>query len=279
MDAYSHARRDLGQYFTPRWAAEAIVERHFADLAPGCTVVEPSCGDGVFLHALPAHVNAIGVEIDPRWAAKAQRDTGRTVLQGDFLQVSLPIDVEAIVGNPPFNAAIVSRFLERAHTLLGENGRCGLILPAYVMQTSSKVMAMAERWSVAVELMPRNLFPGLSLPLVFSLFTKERERRLFGLFLYPETAGVAEASKGARAVLERSARGGSVWRQAVHDAFDLVADDVAPLDALYRALEGRRPTPNPHFRAKVRQTLQLYSEFEPVERGVWRRSSGEVVEA
>lgn len=275
----SDARRALGQYFTPRWAAEAIVERHFSDLEPGSTVVEPSCGDGVFLHALPDHVNAVGVEIDPHWAAKARRETGRTVLLGDFLQVPLPAEVSAVVGNPPFNAATVSRFLDRAHSLLGENGRCGLILPAYVMQTSSKVMAMAEKWSVAVELMPRNLFPGLSLPLVFSLFTKERERRLFGFFLYPEASGVAEASKEAREVLERSARSGSVWRQAVHDAFDLVAEDVAPLDALYQALEGRRPTANPHFRAKVRQTLQLYAEFEPVDRGVWRRNGMEATAA
>ncbi|MDG7141720.1 hypothetical protein OVO50_10975, partial [Streptococcus pneumoniae] len=90
----------------------------------------------------------------------------------------------------------------------------------------------------------------------------EQRRRLFGFFLYREAAEVASAHKDVRRVLERSTKAGSVWRQAVHQAFDHIAHEVAPLHALYRALEGRRPTPNPHFQAKVRQTLQLYPEFE-----------------
>ncbi|TXI25563.1 MAG: SAM-dependent methyltransferase [Roseateles sp.] len=264
-------RKSLGQYFTPRWVAEAIVERHFSDLAPGSTVIEPSCGDGVFLHALPSNVNAVGVEIDPRWAEKARRDTGRTVLLGDFLSVPLPSNVAAVVGNPPFHAETVARFLGRSHELLEEGGKCGLILPAYVFQTSSKVLAMTEQWSIEQELMPRNIFPRLSVPIVFSVFTKEAHRRLFGFFLYREAAEISELSKPARQVLARSDKAGSVWRQAVHSAFDHVAVDVAPLEALYRALEGRRPTNTQHYQAKIRQTLQVYSEFVSVDRGVWRR--------
>lgn len=273
------SRKTLGQYFTPRWVAEAVVERHFAGLAKGATVLEPSCGDGAFLHALPAHVNAIGVEIDPRWAEQARRATGRTVLLGDFLTVPLPAQVDAVVGNPPFHADTVARFLDRAHPLLGEGGKCGLILPAYVLQTSSKVVAMAKKWSISQELLPRNIFPGLSIPIVLSLFTKEVQRRLFGFFLYREAAEVAALSKPARQVLERSGEGGSVWRKAVHAAFDRVSEEVAPLEALYRALEGSRPTDNPHYRAKVRQTLQAYPEFESVDRGVWRRCRPEAAAA
>ena len=130
---------------------------------------------------------------------------------------------------------------------------------------------MSEQWSIEQELMPRNIFPRLSVPIVFSMFTKEARRRLFGFFLYREAAEISALSKPARQVLERSGKGGSVWRQAVHAAFDLVAQDVAPLDALYRALEGRRPTENQHYQAKIRQTLQVYPEFESVDRGVWRR--------
>lgn len=272
LEPAKDTQKALGQYFTPRWVAEAIVQAHFSDLRQGATVIEPSCGDGAFLHALPDHVNAIGVEIDERWAADARRATGRTVLLGDFLKVPLPAEVEALVGNPPFNAATVALFLDRAHSLLVDGGRCGLILPAYMLQTSSKVLAMAERWSVAQQMMPRNIFPGLSMPLTFTMLTKERVRRLFGFFLYRETAEVAAASAGARQVLERSTRAGSVWRQAVHRAFDEIRAEEAPLDALYRALEGRRPTDNPNFRQKVRQTLQLYPEFAPVVRGVWSRT-------
>ncbi|MFK4706215.1 adenine-specific DNA-methyltransferase [Roseateles asaccharophilus] len=264
-------QKALGQYFTPRWVAEAIVDQHFSDLRPGATVVEPSCGDGVFLHALPSHVNAIGIEIDPRWAEKARRETGRQVLLGDFLQVPLPSQIDALVGNPPFQADVVAGFLDRAHPLLAEGGKFGMILPAYIFQTSSKVLSMHERWSISQSLLPRNLFPGLSMPLVFSMFTKEQHRRLFGFFLYHETAEIASLSKDSRKVLERSAQAGSVWRQAVHQAFDLIEIDEAPLDALYRALEGRRPLPNSNFEAKVRQTLQRYPEFSSTERGVWSR--------
>lgn len=115
----------LNQYFTPRWAAEAIVERHFADLRPGAAVVEPSCGDGRFLMALPDHIDAVGVEIDPVQAAIARERSGRTVITGDFLKVDLPNDIEAIVGNPPFVANTVAAFLDRSHALLRDGAAAG----------------------------------------------------------------------------------------------------------------------------------------------------------
>lgn len=182
-------------------------------------------------------------------------------------------------GDTPLNADTVARFLDRAHPLLGEGGKCGLILPAYVLQASSKVLSMSEKWSIEQGLMQRNIFPRLSVPIVFSVFTKEAHRRMFGFFLYREAAEMSELSEPARQVLERSDKAGSVWRQAVHAAFDHVSEDVAPLDALYRALGGRRPTDNAHYRAKVRQTLQPYSEFVSVDRGIWRRQPAEAVAA
>jgi len=276
-------QRALSQYFTPRWVAEAIVEQHFADLPDGATAIEPSCGDGRFLMALPAHVRAIGVEIDPAWAAVARQRSGREVLTGDFLHVPLPIDVHAIVGNPPFKADVVAAFLDRAHGLLREGGKCGLILPAYVLQTSVKVLSMSQRWSMSQVLMPRNIFPRLSVPILFATFTKERERKLFGFFLYQEAADVARLAPTARAILDDGDRSAtqergrtSVWRQAVNKAFDLIDAEVVPLSALYRAIEGQRPTENVHYRQKCRQVLQQYEEFEPVDRGVWRRRTASV---
>lgn len=276
----SASRKALGQYFTPRWVAEAIVERHFADLRPGAVVIEPSCGDGRFLMALPEHVRAIGVEIDPQWAEAARRNSGREVITGDFLQAPLPSGVDALVGNPPFKADVIGGFLDRAHTLLRDGGKCGLILPAYVMQTSTKVLQMNRRWSMHQELLPRNIFPRLSVPIIFATFTKDQHRRLFGFYLFEEAADVAKL--GMRQLLEggddaasTAARRGSVWRQAVHKAFDLIDADTAPLSALYQALEARelRPTENRFYKDKVRQVLQSYPEFAPVERGLWQRKT------
>lgn len=265
----------LSQYFTPPWAAEAIVEHHFQHLRAGDVVIEPSCGDGRFLKALPDHVRAIGVEIDPLWAQVARDNTHHEVITGDFLRVDLPENVDALIGNPPFKADVVAAFLDRAHGLLRDGGQCGLILPAYVLQTSSKVMAMARNWSIEQQLIPRNLFPGLSVPICFTMFRKEQHKRLFGFFLYEHTAEVASMATAVRRALDgvpaRPTTSGSVWRDAVHKAFDLINADTAPLDSLYKALEGKRPTSTQHHREKVRQVLQRYPEFRNTDRGLWAR--------
>lgn len=266
-------QRALGQYFTPRWAAEAIVQAYFSDLDPGSTVIEPSCGDGRFLISLPAHLNAIGVEIDPQRAAQARALSGRRVITGDFLAVDLPSEAAAIIGNPPFNAAVVASFLDRAHTLLRDGGRCGFILPAYIHQTHSKVLGYAKDWSIRTELMPRNLFPGLSLPITFTVFTKDRRGRLVGFFLYREAAEVADATPETRRVLEASPVRGSVWRQIVNAAFDAVGKTEARLSDLYGAVTRNRdrPSQNRFSEQQVRKVLQTYPEFQPVQRGVWAR--------
>jgi 16S rRNA A1518/A1519 N6-dimethyltransferase RsmA/KsgA/DIM1 with predicted DNA glycosylase/AP lyase activity len=120
----------LGQHFTPAWVAEALVERHFSRLGADDLVIEPSCGTGAFLCALPDDVPAIGVEIDP-WIAQVARDiTGREVILGDFQTVQINARPTAIIGNPPFNLQVIDGFLTRAFTMLPENGQVGLILPA-----------------------------------------------------------------------------------------------------------------------------------------------------
>jgi site-specific DNA-methyltransferase (adenine-specific) len=257
---------ELNQYFTPSWVCEAIVERHYRALDLADTVLEPSCGDGRFLQALPAEVHAIGVEIDPVMAERARQATGRTIITGDFCTVEIPGPVTHVVGNPPFDAATIHAFLGRAHGLLEHGGTCGLLLPAYVLQTSSKVMALNRHWSIEQELMPRNIFPRLKLPLVFAMFRKDRMRKLVGFFLYREAADVAAMPKEMREALRQPASG-SVWRQAVRAAFARVGSMRASLADLYAAVE--RPTQNAYWREKVRQTLQVYPEFRRANDGSW----------
>lgn len=262
-------RADLHQWFTPQWVAEAIIERHFAHLNLCDTVLEPSCGNGRFLAAIPEHVNAIGVEIDPLQAEAARASTGREVIVGDFLTARIDQPVTHVVGNPPFDARLIEGFLNRAHALLPNEGTCGLLLPAYVLQTSSKVMAMARKWSISQELMPRNIFPRLHLPLVFTMFRKERARTLVGFFLYAEAADVRAMPKQIRDEVEAS--GGSVWRRAVRLAFAMVGKARATLADLYAAIE--RPSENRYWREKVRQVLQSYPEFRRAGAGLWELRS------
>ncbi|WP_252374192.1 class I SAM-dependent methyltransferase [Hydrogenophaga sp. 2FB] len=253
---------DLHQWFTPAWAAEAIVEQEFGWLRPGHRVLEPSCGDGAFLVAFPQEVDAIGVEIDPNMAARAAKNSGREVVVGDFL--SLPAErigkVDAIVGNPPFSSEWVGAFVERAAGLLDEGGQVGLILPSYVFQTSSRIEVLSRDFSIHQQMLPRNLFPGIKLPLIFAKFIKEQHRRLFGFLLYREAQDIRELEKGCiKAVtLARDPRG--TWRQVVLSTLAALGGE-ADLKSIYEAMATRRPTENAFWKEKVRQALQRSSDF------------------
>src|SRR5271157_3605390 len=93
----------MAQWFTPEWAASLLVSRTFPDLSPKSLVIEPTCGYGAFMKAIPEGVPVIGVEIDPELAEKARANTGRQVIAGDFTKVPLPDGVTAVIGNPPFD--------------------------------------------------------------------------------------------------------------------------------------------------------------------------------
>jgi len=174
-------RMALGQFPTPGWAAEALYERHFSHLGRGDVVWEPTCGPGYFLAVVPPDVDAFGSELDPALARAAAVATGRLVLQGDFETVALPATPTVVIGNPPFQLDLIDRLLQRVHSVLPSGGQAAFLLPAYAFQTAARVAGYAEDWSIAQEMIPRNIYPGLKLPLVFATFTKDGRRRLFGV--------------------------------------------------------------------------------------------------
>lgn len=240
---------------TAEWATTILVERYFGDLTSDDLVLEPSCGRGAFIKAVPAHVPCVGVEIDPVLAAEAADNTGREILVGDFRTIDLPFEPTTIIGNPPFKLGLVDDLLERAARLLPTDGRCGLLLPAYTFQTADRVNRWADQWSLAAELMPRNLFYRSRLPLVFALFTKSRIRTMVGFALYRECAAVSNLEEHARLVLINGVRRQGVWRALVVDTLTRLGGRAA-LPELYAAIEPRRPTPNAFWREKVRQVVQ-----------------------
>ena len=77
----------LDQYPTPAWVANALMRSHFGDLGSSDVVCDPTCGPGRFLQAVPGHVQAFGVELDPALAEQARALTGRPVVQGDVRTV------------------------------------------------------------------------------------------------------------------------------------------------------------------------------------------------
>ncbi len=257
----------LDQHFTPTWAAELLLQRHFPDLDQSDAVWEPTCGDGRFLLAVPPEVPAVGSEIDPAQATAARANTGRTVITGDCLSVELPIRPTAVVGNPPFQAELVQALLDRCHFELGDGERVGLLLPVYLFQTAATVIRYHHRWSIRQELLPRNLFQGLTKPLLFALFTKEQHRTLHGFFLYTETdALLAGVHPRLRAYLIGNLSTAQCWRDAVRVALE-ACGGRATLSELYACFEsGGRPTTNRFWREKVRQIAgQHYHRIAPGE--------------
>lgn len=243
--------RELGQWMTPDWMAEELVGAYFGDLAMFDTVIEPSCGAGAFLRAMPANVRAIGVEIDPALAAQAIASTGREVIVGDFTSVALP-PATAIVGNPPFRVATIEAFLARAFDLLPDDGRVGFILPAYTFQTTRTTLRMAERWHIEQAAIPREFFPRISMPVCFARFTKGR-RGLVGFALYHEAGAVHRLQRRYKALLAQGET--SCWAAVTRAALEQLGGS-ATLAKLYQEIEGAQPTSNRFWRAKVRQQVQ-----------------------
>lgn len=271
-------RSALHQWFTPCWAAEELVSTFLPFLDNYDTVIEPSCGSGSFLKAIPESVGAVGVEVDPIVAAQARQNTGRPVIDGDFCDETLELPAPtAIIGNPPFNMRLVDRFLARAHGLLPEGGRCAFILPAWSLQTSSRLLKWNQAWSVSQTLLPRNLFPRSRLPLLFVIFDKDRRgcRKLIGFTMYHEAAEIMGLPGWAKSVLHhgepntaRPAR--STWRAVVDIALRKIGGR-GTLQEIYHVMRERtaRATDNKWWKDKVRQVLQEnFVRFGPATYGL-----------
>jgi adenine-specific DNA-methyltransferase len=114
-------RRRLGQYFTTDDVADLILKFCLRDAAD--KVLDPSCGDGVFLLRALQQKRSLnprlsqqellstiwGVELAELPASVAKNrlaDSNSNVLQKDFFDLrageEFPSDFDAIVGNPPY---------------------------------------------------------------------------------------------------------------------------------------------------------------------------------
>jgi len=255
----------LSQYLTAVWAAGQLFERHFGHLRPGDIIIEPSCGRGAFLQAIPREIRAIGVDICPDMVEMARNETGREIILGDFATVPIDVTPTAIIGNPPFQLETVDRFLDRAHTLLPEGGQVGFLLPTYAFQTANRVSGYAEKWSMFQEMVPRNIFDGLTKPLTFAVFTKDKRRKLIGFALYHEMSDVQRLPKQYRNDLEQG--GGPVWLNVTRRALAALGGEASLTD-IYAEIQGKRPTKTNFWRPQIRKVVRQYADhFRPVSRG------------
>ena len=246
---------ELDQFFTPAWAPPILLREFFPDLSSKDIVVEPSAGDGRFLMAIPEHVDAYGVEIDPELAPIAAKNSGREVIQGDFLKVDLPRNPTVMIGNPPYDAKIIDGFLDRGYEAMDYGGRVGFLLPVYLFQTASRVMRYFERWSLRQALLPRNMFQNMQKPIMFATFTKERNRSMVGFLLYNETDQVSRLPKRYRYLFMGNQSRASLWGELVEQVLTDLGGE-ADLPAIYAQIEGNRPTENAFWKEQVRKVLR-----------------------
>ena len=252
-------QKELSQWFTPLWAARAIVEMKLPDLPAGARVLEPSCGTGRFLAALPDELEIVGVEIDQDVAAIARAQGRGHVVTGDFRSCALPHDrYDAIIGNPPFKLEVFDGFMERSETLLEEGSRAVYVLPSYAFQTTNRVMRWNRKWTIQQEMLPRTLFPGIRLPLTLATFIRDSQPRLHGFLLYAQSREVEEMPAIYKKALAEQKSG---WRAVVIHALRQSGGE-ATVNEICCRIAPRRPTATQHWREKVRQHLQDTDHFE-----------------
>jgi adenine-specific DNA-methyltransferase len=163
-----------GSYYTPPDLSNFLVDWTVSGRS-SLSILEPSCGDGVFIESLLRHENSIkscqAIELDSEEArkaeAKAQGYQGISVHNGDFFEIyqsgMKKKKFDAVVGNPPYiryqyltpgqreiqSKILVSygmksnklintwvSFLVACVGLLNENGRIGMVIPAELLQVA-----------------------------------------------------------------------------------------------------------------------------------------------
>ena len=160
MKAKQSTKKKYGQYFTPKVVAEFMVG--LADISENSNILEPSCGEGVFLEILlnKGFKNLIAYEIDKELNCKFP-----FIRFESFVSADIKEKFDLIIGNPPyirwknlenelkqelstnliwikyFNSLCdyLYIFILKSIELLKENGQLIFICPEYWMNTTHSV--------------------------------------------------------------------------------------------------------------------------------------------
>ena len=154
-------KNKFGQYFTPKVVADFMIG--LADISANSKILEPSCGEGVFLETLQqkGYNNLTAFEIDQDLATDFP-----FVRYESFVSANLDERFDLIIGNPPyirwknledelkqelssnpiwnkyFNSLCdyLYIFILKSIELLNENGQLIFICPEYWMNTTHSIL-------------------------------------------------------------------------------------------------------------------------------------------
>lgn len=155
-----YSKNKFGQYFTPEVVADFMID--MADITTKSKILEPSCGEGIFLNLLQqkGFNNLTAYEIDKELAQEFS-----CVNYESFVSANIKTTFDLIIGNPPyirwknlednlkqelstnliwntyFNSLCdyLYIFILKSIELLNENGQLIFICPEYWMSTTHSI--------------------------------------------------------------------------------------------------------------------------------------------
>lgn len=134
--------------------------------------IEPSAGNGSFLKALPAHIRAIGIDLDPKMDH---------ILKGDFLVWEPSSDARRVFfGNPPFGkqGSLAKQFIQHAAKYADV---IAFILPKSFVKPSMSRAFPSKFHCILEKELPKDSFEvnsvAYDVPCVFQIWQKKSEDR------------------------------------------------------------------------------------------------------
>lgn len=200
-------RKARGAFFTPKAVARFVAD--WAVDQPTDAVLEPSCGEAVFLHEVGASHNHVGPLVGVELHEQSARESERTlraegiaarIHTGDFFDHEPDGTYDAVIGNPPYvryqdfsgEARARSRraalragvsltglasswaaFTVHSALFLKPGGRLGLVLPAELLSVNYAAdvrrFLMQHFRSVGLVMFVDRVFPGVQEEVVLLL--------------------------------------------------------------------------------------------------------------
>ncbi len=200
--AKSITKNKFGQYFTPEIIADFMIE--MADVPKDASILEPSCGEGVFLKLLhnKGFCNLTAFEIDEELAHEYLN-----VRYESFVSAKISTKFDLIIGNPPyirwknleedlkqelaispiwnkyFNSLCdyLYIFILKSVELLKENGQLIFICPEYWMNTTHSIslrnyMVANGYFEEIYHFNETPIFNKVSVSIVIFKFVKSKKR-------------------------------------------------------------------------------------------------------